>query len=293
MAFQSYLVERYDTTHENLFFRELNESLLNQYSDKKGLHVLIGNLSVGGHKLDAIFICSGTILVIDFKDYEGALTFSENGPWHLKNREGSMLFVAGGAASRNPFQQVNAYRFSLFQMLSDNATSILDSNNTKVKWDHTNAMVLFQNSIQFDKESIPKKISRFFHVTDKNHFINTLDAINSNYLTLQDKEISSILEILNISTDTIFDQNEIVVEEDNLKIINTQSLVYKLDRIIPAKHTDLALNNLGFYRTLLSIERFNEVEVSDISHVQFDWARVEEGTFNLNLSLYNNYLPRK
>lgn len=292
MAYQSYLVERFETTHENLFFRELNELLLNHYSDKNGLHILIGNLSVGGHKLDAIFIRSGAIIVIDFKDYEGTLTFSENGPWHLKSKEGKMLFVAGGAASRNPYQQVNAYRFSLFQMLSDNTTSILDSNNTKVKWDHTNAMVLFHNSILFDKESVPKKISRFFHVTDKNHFIHTLDAIVSNYLIFEDKEITAILKMLNISSDSIFDKNEITEEEDKLIINNTQSLVYKLDRIIPSKHSDSALNNLAFYRTLLSIERFNEVEVSDISHVQFDWARVEEGTYHLNLSLFKNFYDR-
>lgn len=293
MAYQAYLVERFDTTHENLFFRELNELLLNHYSKKKGLHILIGNLSIGGHKLDAVFIRSGTILVIDFKDYEGALTFSENGPWHLKSKDGKMLFVAGGAASRNPYQQVNAYRFSLFQMLSDNAKSILDANNTKVKWDHTNAMVLFHNNIFFDNESIPKKISRFFHITDKKNFINTLDALVSNYLIFEDNEILAILKTLNIASDAIFDQNTITEIEDKLVINNTQSLVYKLDRIIPSKLSDSALNNLGFYRTLLSIERFNEVEVSDISHVQFDWARVEDGgTYHLNLSLFKNFYDR-
>src|SRR5690606_8753028 len=142
MAYQSYLVERFETTHENVFFRELNELFLEEYADKNGDHVFIGNLSVGGHKLDAVFIKSGAIIVLDFKDYEGDLTFSENGPWLIKNK-GKTIFVSGGAVSRNPFQQVNAYRFSLFQYLADNESKILEKNQANIKWDHTNGMVVF------------------------------------------------------------------------------------------------------------------------------------------------------
>jgi hypothetical protein len=71
MSFNSYLVRKFDHTHENQYFRQFSEKLDKAFGKLSGEHVLIGNISVNGHSLDALFICRGQIMVIDFKEYAG------------------------------------------------------------------------------------------------------------------------------------------------------------------------------------------------------------------------------
>lgn len=109
MAFKSYLTRQYEHTHENSFFRSFSTQLRKSLGEVDGLNVLIGNISCNGHQIDSIFISKGKIIVIDFKNYGGKLTFSENNPWQIHNGK-DFVFVKGGGGIRNPFQQVNAYR---------------------------------------------------------------------------------------------------------------------------------------------------------------------------------------
>jgi hypothetical protein len=176
MAYQSYLVERFETTHENVFFRELNELFLEEYADKNGDHVFIGNLSVGGHKLDAVFIKSGAII--------------------------------GGAVSRNPFQQVNAYRFSLFQYLADNESKILEKNQANIKWDHTNGMVVFHHDISIDRNQIAAKIQRYFHISTKALIRSHINDNHSQRMLLTDHNIAFILAVLFIGKDQQYDASK-------------------------------------------------------------------------------------
>ena len=114
MAYKAYLIRQYEHTHENSFFRKFSTQLRKIYKDVDGINVLIGNISCNGHQIDALFIANGKIIVIDFKNYGGKLTFSENNPWSIVS-ENELVFVQGGGGIRNPYQQVNAYRRSLIQ----------------------------------------------------------------------------------------------------------------------------------------------------------------------------------
>ncbi|MBP3943539.1 AAA family ATPase [Sphingobacteriaceae bacterium WQ 2009] len=288
MAYQSYLVERFETTHENVFFRELNEFFLEEYGDKNGNHVFIGNLSVGGHKLDAIFIKSGAIIVLDFKDYAGDLTFSENGSWLIKNK-GKTIFVSGGAVSRNPFQQVNAYRFSLFQYLADNESRILAQNQTTIKWDHTNCMVLFHHDINFDRNQIPAKSQRFFHISTKNLIRSHINDNHSQRMLLTDQNIASILSVLSIGQHQQYDASQELQEENKNRMRYSPINKIRIDQILPHKEDNYALNVLNYYSTMLGIERFNDVEITNIVHIGIDWNQVNDGAFTLDLSLYSGF----
>lgn len=97
MPFKSYLIEKFQTTHENKYFREFTALLGNKFNNSEGEHVLIGNISCNGHQMDAVFIARGQITVIDFKDYSGDLTFSENNPWRMNSptRARSALYIVG------------------------------------------------------------------------------------------------------------------------------------------------------------------------------------------------------
>lgn len=287
MAYQSYLVERFETTHENVFFRDLNKQFEEAYATVAGNHVFIGNLSVGGHALDAVFIKNGALIVIDFKDYEGQLTFSENGPWKIK-KGNDFIFVAGGAVARNPFQQVKAYRFSLFPLLADKEESILEPNH-KVEWSHTNAMVLFQRDIQFDSNEIPAKIQRFFHITDVNNVLAKINDSYSSQLNLTDKEINNILQLLNIDNSSLYNTKEAI--DESLSDINiVPARLERIKQLIPnVTNASEEIKAMAYYSTMISIERINESSVSDVCSYPMEWNNWTNEHYLINIESHEQF----
>lgn len=287
MAYQSYLVERFETTHENIFFRELNKRFEEAYATVAGNHVFIGNLSVGGHALDAIFIKNGAIIIIDFKDYEGQLTFSENGPWKIKTGN-DFIFVAGGAMARNPFQQVKAYRFSLFPLLADKEETILEPNH-KVEWSHTNAMVVFHREIQFDSDEIPAKIQRFFHITDVNNVIAKINDSYSSQLNLTDKEISNILQLLNIDKSSLYNAKA-AIDESSSEINIVPARLERIKQLIPnVANATNEIKAMAYYNTMISIERINESTVSDVCSYPMEWKNWTNENYTVNIESHEQF----
>jgi len=287
MAYQSFLVERFETTHENIFFRELTKKFEEAYATIAGNHVFIGNLSVGGHALDAVFIKNGALIVIDFKDYEGQLTFSENGPWKIKKGT-DFIFVAGGASARNPFQQVKAYRFSLFPLLADKEESILETNH-KIEWSHTNAMVLFQREIQFDSNEIPAKIQRFFHITDVNNVIAKINDSYSSQLNLTDKEISNILQVLNIENSSLYNVKS-AIDEASSDINIVPARLERIKQLIPnVANATTEIKAMAYYNTMIAIERINESSVSDVCSYPMAWQNWANTRYSVNIESHEQF----
>lgn len=288
MSFAAYLIQPFHTTHENIFFRKVVGELNSRYSNDEYKKVLIGNLSCGGHLLDAIFITSGKIIIIDFKDYEGRLEFSENNPWRIYSNN-DFTFVSGGGGIRNPYQQLNAYRFSLMNVLTTKQESILSPNHIDVRWDHINCMVLFHKRIHFNNENIPDRINRFFSVADQTTYKNVLHDRYSNNLQLNDNEIESILRILDVRPENIFD------EEDHPQVSITQINDTRGNRLdFVRRHIrdvgELNENQriLEYYRTILNLEKFKESKCTALYRypIKLDLT-VDQ--FNLNISSNNRF----
>lgn len=286
MSFTSYLIRRFDFTHENIFFKNFSENLKSIYNEKPGEHILIGNISCNGHQMDAIYITRGQISVIDFKDYNGELTFSENNPWKIKNPEGELLFVQGGAQMRNPFQQVKAYRFSLLEYLFSRSNSIIGQ-RTNIKWDHIGCIVLFQNNVIFNDEEIPNKIKRYFHISDKDRINNLLDSINSQNLEFSDNEINMIVSVLDVKPENLLDLFNF--EKDPDETVKPPDRLNLIKRILSGSVSDsLPKRILNYYKTLINAERFKESE----SIKTYSFIRNPEIDFNnyqLNLSDSQNF----
>lgn len=273
MAYRSYLVDKFDTTHENKFFRKLDKKFKETFTDHEGDHIFIGNLNVEGNKLDALFLRRGALIVIDFKDYCGDLTFSLNGPWRIKNDQGQPLFVSGGAHSRNPFQQVNAYRFSLFKYLSNKSGEILDSNHTDVSWDHTSAWVLFQREVKVNIEAIPAEVQRFFNISTYNQIVENIIDVQNEKLNFSKTEISNILKVLNITDQCLYKADEIKDEVADIPI--EQNKINRIIKLIPdLKNATEEKRALGFYKTMLAIERINQSTVRSIYRYSILWDSI-------------------
>lgn len=286
MSFTSYLIEKFEYTHENLFFKKFSDELKKRYSEEQGEHILIGNLSCNGHKMDAVFIKRGQISVIDFKDYEGTLHFSENNPWRIIKSDGEPAFVAGGAQMRNPFQQVRAYRFSLFQYLSDHANEILSANRNDIKWDHTGCIVLFQNPIEFDETTIPGTINRYFHVADITSIYNILDSRYSGNLELNDDEINSILKVLDIRPKNLLEKINLKLEDNaNGNKRSSAEKLTMIKRLIHGSREDSKYNRLlNYYRTIINVERFKEPTASELHAFPADFENKDLSEYTLDIS---------
>lgn len=173
------MIRPFDYSHERRFFRLFSASIKNVYQQSDKFYTLIGNIRCNGHQIDALLLAHDKLIVIDFKDYGGDLVFSENNPWQIR-QNGNLLFVSGGSVIRNPYQQVNAYRYSLIQQLGANEALILKNNVDIANWGHISSMVVFQQPIRFDDSKIPPKIQRYFSITDVDSFIEKINDQTSN-----------------------------------------------------------------------------------------------------------------
>lgn len=265
MAFKSYLIEQFNYTHENVFFRQVSNNLKKEFQNKNGLHILIGNLSCNGHQLDALFISKGKIIVIDFKNYGGKLIFSENNPWQIFPEEGESVFVKGGGSIRNPYQQVNAYRNSLIQVLETKQNDFADKNHFDLNFRHTGGMVIFHNPIKIEN-NIPNKIEYYFDVVDNNTCIDRIKDKVSDKLQLSDEEINKILAILDIKDENLYDENQEIKEQDNKKLpSNAVERLQMIKRLLEnVVKTDSPIQKkLDYYEILLNLERQKEPKVNE------------------------------
>jgi len=278
MSFTAYLVQPFQNTHENEFFRSLTKKLSIVYKNDSEKGVFIGNLSCGGHLLDAVFIRKGKIIIIDFKDYGGKVIFSENNPWKNYDDNGKLLFVAGGGGIRNPYQQLNAYRRSLMDILSGKQQDILSLNHIDVRWDHINCMVLFHRNVEFEYETMSERIKRFFSVSDFRSLFEVIDDRYSSSLELNDNEIENILKVLDIRPENQY--NPTANPEPGAAPIFTHqaSRFGLLKKMINSEISNKRIEKrlLNYYYTLIALEKYKEPEVKGFYEYSINWSKVSD-----------------
>ncbi|WP_442255415.1 NERD domain-containing protein, partial [Vibrio casei] len=187
MSFHAYRATPFEFTHENKVFNKLYDLLQAVWEDREEPLHLIGNVYVAGRPVDALIIKSHAVVVIDFKDYGGDVSFSENGSWYANG-----VIVKGGG-STNPYQQIRNNKFTLLNYLQESVVF-----QSEPQLGHIAGLCLFHQDIRFDDKQIPTGISRWFHVSDMSHVVRTIDAITSTAIDLSGSEIEKIITSLDI-----------------------------------------------------------------------------------------------
>lgn len=188
MSFYAYRATPFEFTHENKVFNQLYDLLQQEWGHKEEPLHLIGNVYVAGRPVDALVIKPHAIVVIDFKDYGGEISFSENGNWYAGN-----VTVKGGGTI-NPYQQIRNNRFTLLNYLQDKVVF-----QSEPQLGHIAGLCLFHQDIGFDEKQLSANISRWFHVADIAHVVRTLDAIGSKSINLPTADIERIIESFDLS----------------------------------------------------------------------------------------------
>ena len=285
MPIRSYLIQQFENTHENQFFRAVTRKLRNTYQDSAGLHILIGNLSCNGHQIDCLYISNGKIIVIDFKNYEGQLTFSENNPWKMSSGN-DFVFVKGGGRFRNPFQQVNAYRYSMIQFLGNRQNEINDPNHN-LNLGHISGLVLFHHSISFNENDIPQKIKSYFDIADINSYSEVIDDRISSQLNVTDNEIEKILNVLDVRAENLFDENTIdEIQEQKNAVDDSAERLNMVRRILTHVNASNEIEKiLYYYLTLVSLERLKEPTLSSRHLYPVNWNSILN---SISINIENN-----
>ena len=150
---------------------------------------LLGNFYVDGREIDALIIKRNALIVIDFKDYGGNLTFSENGRWKIDGKE-----VRGGNKT-NPYQQIRDNRYHLLNYLKNQIKF-----QSSPDLGHIAGLCLFHQAIKFDATTLPHTVSRWFHIADMPSVIRATDAIVSPAISFSDADIALVISKLDVPT---------------------------------------------------------------------------------------------
>ncbi len=185
MSFFAYRAAPFELTHENKMFDRLYDLLYQVWGKRDEPLHLIGNVYFSGRLVDALVIKHNAIVVIDFKDYGGEITFSENSHWMADD-----VIVKGGN-SINPYQQIRSNKFALLSYLQEQVTFQSEPN-----LGHIAGLCLFHQDIHFDSKQLPLGVSRWFHIADVAHLIRTLDSLVSPAINLASSDIEHIIEKL-------------------------------------------------------------------------------------------------
>lgn len=182
MGFKAFRGRAFNHSHENQVFNVLYDMLSAEWGNRDEQLFLFGNLFVAGKEFDALVVKNNAIIVIDFKNFGGALTFSENGSWYCDE------VVVKGGISRNPFLQIRSNKFALLDYVKSGHISLISKPNLG----HIAGLVMFHQPIQIDYTQIPQQIKSWFHICDLTKAIRTIDGIASADINLSIHELDLI-----------------------------------------------------------------------------------------------------
>lgn len=189
MAFKAFRGQAFSHSHENVIFNQLYDLLQATWQESPTPLYLFGNFFVSGREFDALIFKDNAIIVVDFKNYGGEVSFSENGSWYCDDQE-----IKGGS-SKNPYLQIRQNKFALLDFLKQDSVDISSNPNLG----HISGLALFHQAIEFDENSLPISIKTWFHLSDINHAVRTIDAIASKAINLSISEIDAIAAAFGIN----------------------------------------------------------------------------------------------
>lgn len=187
MALQVYRYANYLTTEEREQFRTLCKLLSKREEDC----ILIANPIIEGRELDALLIKRDAIIVLEFKNYSGALTASEFGDWFITEDDAEKVIVKGGFGKKNPYSQVLQNKWCVVNRFKD-------LNSPLVNAYHVAGLVIFKQSIEEEKYDFSQKVRSWFHITDMDHVMEQIENITSSKINFNDELWRELPKYLNV-----------------------------------------------------------------------------------------------
>jgi len=202
MGFNSMLNYKYSTTHENRFWNKLVEKLSGEYDQVNEQSFLLGNLIIEGKEIDAIFIKEDAIIVIDFKDYGGKLSISENEKWLTQDTQ-----INSGR--KNPFAQLSDNKYAVLNILK---RTLPPGYENWINIGHINALVLFHQDIEYNldnlKSDLSQSASMWFSLCDFRNICQSIDEITSKSTIIKGENTQTLFKSIGINKFKEYQKNK-------------------------------------------------------------------------------------
>lgn len=188
MGLLVYKINDYDYTAEREQYRTVCTLLKERYSSSQELCIFVANWNIYDSELDGLIIKQDAIIGVEFKNYGGAITATDNGDW--KTRDG--VIIKGGVR-KNPYKQAQINRSNLINGLRD--SGYIKSANLR----HVSSLIVFNQPIQLNLSGISSKTRCWLHICDNEHFIDKVEDITSPQINLSNDDILSLVNSLNFN----------------------------------------------------------------------------------------------
>lgn len=191
MTIELYLDREFETAHEMQALGQFLTRMLAVYGQDDTYYAVFANFSCQGEQIDLAVLKRDAAVIIELKDVSCPVTGGENGPWTGTDPDGSTWTVNEGR-SRNPYQQVRAYRFALMDRLTADVPSIMPAARVAhLRLDHVSTVITFCPTKHPDTViSIDR--SRWFHVAGLDELPQTVYFLRSPALDFRPSELRQL-----------------------------------------------------------------------------------------------------
>ena len=201
----------YDNTAENLQFRHLCEELkrrisISEQHNKPELCLFVGNFNFAEKEYDAFLIKRNGIILIEFKNYGGKITITNNA-WKVEY-EGQTGTIKGGSGNKTPLEQARLNRNAFIRNMVDSMT-LTEDQAKKIA-----SLVVFNHDSEIEN-NLRFNIQTWLNVCDNRSFYGTIESIVN-----KDFDFSAN-DLRRIADQIVLDEDYLVEEYSDMDFFET------------------------------------------------------------------------
>lgn len=246
-----YRPRNYDQTHEREQFKNLCVLLKERFSTTPDeMCIFIGNYNIGDVELDGIIIKNEGVILVEFKDFGGKITATENGDWTAET-DGIKSIIRGGSGRKNPYLQAKINRNACRPILVE--TGAL----TAKQVERLSSLIVFHHSSAINNQISPR--IKWLRVCDEKGFIDELDLIVTPECDLQEDDFDRIIERLNLNPEWL------CVRYSNPEVLNNvieESAEEATEVEESAPSDDTGMNIFDEIEANVAVEKVEPVEIN-------------------------------
>ena len=202
----------FHNTAENLQFRALCTELKrrieasdNRAKNRKSLWIMVGNFNFAEKEFDAFLIKKEGIVLLEFKNYGGKITVSNN-DWKGES-DGHPFVIKGGSGGKTPLEQARLNRNAFIRNITGSfalTNAQAQKISTLVVFNHKSEIV---NNLRFN-------VQTWLNLTDNTDFFGAIESIVDKDMNLTPVDMKRIAERI------VLDEGDIVEEFSDVSFLN-------------------------------------------------------------------------
>lgn len=206
-----YRPKLFQNTAENLQFRALCSELKkrteagDKRTGRKSLCIMVGNFNFAEKEFDAFLIKKEGIVLIEFKNYGGKITVSNN-EWKGES-EGRPFVIKGGSGGKTPLEQARLNRNAFIRNLTASG-ALTDEQAQKIT-----TLVVFNHKSEIENK-LRLNIQTWLNLTDNTEFFGAIESIVDKDMELTPVDMRKIAERI------VLDEEFIVEEFSDVDFLN-------------------------------------------------------------------------